>query len=196
MITYQRILCHLFVSRLCGCFFFKVPRWSLQKLNGPSCWERVCFCFGSLYDFSVCRSKLLSMWKHGLKKQVVGRRRELGRSSETRAPVADGDGVCCVTSRVACGGKRERNTECAPPHTLAGGRGAGQLQTYSGFFFFLLSVVSVNNTLYFSRLFLSIAIFFFKRSDAVATSATNKQTSITICFMTFNVTTHCKYPGS
>lgn len=64
------------------------------------------------------------------------------------------------------------------------------------FFFFLLSVVSVNNTLYFSRLFLSIAIFFFKRSDAVATSATNKQTSITICFMTFNVTTHCKYPGS
>lgn len=54
-------------------------------------------------------------------------------------------------------------------------------------------VVSVNNVLYFSCLFLSITIFFFKRSDAVATSITNRQTSIIICFMTLNLASHCKY---
>lgn len=46
------------------------------------------------------------MRKHGLHKQVVGRRPELGRSSETQAPVADGDGEHCVTSWVACGSKK------------------------------------------------------------------------------------------
>lgn len=138
------------------------------------------------------------MWKHGLKKQVVGRRPELGRSSETQAPMADGDGVCCVTSRVAHGSERERNIECTPHCKLAGRRGTMGPQTYSG----LSSpfhpprpptVVSINNVLYFSCLFLSITIFFFKRSDAVATSITNRQTSIIICFMTLNLASHCKY---
>lgn len=55
-------------------------------------------------------------------------------------------------------------------------------------FFFFLPVMSVNNILYFSCLLLSIAIFFFKRSDVVATSVTNRQTSIIICFMTLNLT--------
>lgn len=173
-------------------FFLRFPEEnSLQKLNDPSCWQRVCFSLGSLYDFSMCKSKSLSMWKHGLKKQLVGRRPELGRSSETQTPVADGDGVHRVTSRVACGSKRKRNIEYVPL-TLHSGRGP---QTYSGLSLFFFSVLSVNNILYFSCFFISTAIFF-KISAAVAISVTNGQTSIIVCFMTLNLTRHCKYSGS
>lgn len=56
-------------------------------------------------------------------------------------------------------------------------------------FFFFSSVASGK------KHYLSIAILF-KMSDARATSITNRQTSVIICFMTLNLTNRCKYSGS
>lgn len=55
-------------------------------------------------------------------------------------------------------------------------------------FFFLYSIRKNHS--------LRIAILFFKRSDAGATSITNRQTSVIICVVTLNLTSHCKYSGS
>jgi len=79
---------------------------------------------------------------------------------------------------------------CSIPHA------GGGPQICSGLFIFIFSVVLVNNILCSSCLFLSIVMLFFKRSDAVATSVTNRQTSIIIWFTTLNLTSHCKYSGS
>lgn len=142
-ITYQRLLCYLFICHAAGAFFFISSQIKFTKVKWPIVLGKGLFGFGSLYDFPVCRSKLLSMWKHGLEKQVVGRRPELGR--HTGAPAHMAGGVHCPTSGVARGNRASSTESC----TLADGRQAGGTPDllwhtgpiFVGFFF----SVSVNN---------------------------------------------------